>query len=421
MTGTLRRVLVRPPATDFSRWREYRWLAEPDAKRIADEHEGFRKTLEEAGAEVVVAAKAADQNPDAVYVFDPAFVTDAGAILLRPGKEARRSEVEALRADFEAAGVPIAAELTAPALAEGGDAFWLDERTLVVGLGYRTNEAGAAQLGAALPGVEVITVDLPHHLGREHCMHMLTLISPLDADLALVYLPLLPVRLVELLEERGIDLVEVPDEEFKSMACNVLALGPRKALALEGNPETRRRMEAAGVDVRVYTGRGALSQGRRRAYVPDPSPVTRLSTRSTASAGVSARSIPSSSQPGSRTTTGRPSRIANPISARVPQLPPTAITASPEPATARLRACPMPVTTAWSIHSFASARLLPGRMPIVVPPAFFAPRAAAAITSPRPPVTTVQPRSASRRPTSSARASCSEPLPITETWITGRW
>jgi N-dimethylarginine dimethylaminohydrolase len=261
MTNTLRRVLVRPPGTDFSRWREYGWLAEPDAKRIADEHEGFRKTLEEAGAEVIVAAKAPDRNPDAVYVFDPAFVTDAGAILLRPGKELRQGEVEALRADFEAAGIPIAVELTEPALAEGGDAFWLDERTLVVGLGYRTNEAGAAQLGAALPGVEVITVDLPHHHGRDHCMHMLTLISPLDEDLALVYLPLLPVRLVELLEERGIGLVEVPGEEFATIGCNVLALGPRKALALDGNPETRRRMEAAGVDVRVYQGEELSRKG----------------------------------------------------------------------------------------------------------------------------------------------------------------
>ena len=261
MTGTLRRVLVRPPVTDFSRWREYGWLAEPDAKRIAAEHEGFRNRLEEAGAEVVVAPKAADRNPDAVYVFDPAFVADAGAILLRPGKEPRQGEVDALRADFEAAGITVAAELTEPALAEGGDAFWLDERTLVVGLGYRTNEAGAAQLGAALPGVEVITVDLPHYLGQEHCMHMLTLISPLDDDLALVYLPLLPVRLVELLEERGIGLVEVPDEEFATMGCNVLALGPRKALALDGNPETRRRMEAAGVDVRVYQGEELSRKG----------------------------------------------------------------------------------------------------------------------------------------------------------------
>lgn len=261
MTAPLRRVLVRPPGTDFSRWREYGWLAEPDPKRIAEEHEGFCAGLEEAGAEVVAAARAADLNPDAIYVFDPTFMTDAGAILLRPGKEARRGEVDAMKVDFEAAGVTVAAELTEPALAEGGDAFWLDERTLVVGLGYRTNEAGAAQLGAALPDVEVITVDLPHHHGRAHCMHMLTLISPLDADLALVYLPLLPVRLVELLEKRGVELVEVPDEEFESIGCNVLALGPRKALALEGNPETRRRMEAAGVDVRTYTGEELSRKG----------------------------------------------------------------------------------------------------------------------------------------------------------------
>ena len=261
MTGTLRRVLVRPPGTDFSRWREYGWLAEPDARRIAEEHEGLREALEEAGAEVVVTKSARDGNPDAIYVFDPTIVADGGAILLRPGKEARRGEVEAMRADFEAAGVPIAAELNEPALAEGGDAFWLDERTLVVGLGYRTNEAGAEQLGAALPDVEVITVDLPHYHGRSHCMHMLTLISPLDADLALVYLPLLPVRLVELLEERGVELVEVPDDEFESIGCNVLALGPQKALALEGNPQTRRRMEAAGVDVLVYQGEELSRKG----------------------------------------------------------------------------------------------------------------------------------------------------------------
>ena len=261
MTAPLRRVLVRPPGTDFSRWREYGWLAEPDPKRIAEEHEGLRNALEESGAEVVVTESAGDGNPDAIYVFDPTIMAAAGAILLRPGKEARRSEVEAMRADFEAAGVPIAAELTEPGLAEGGDAFWLVEQTLVVGLGYRTNESGAAQLAAALPGVDVITVDLPHHHGRAHCMHMLTLISPLDADLALVYLPLLPVRLVELLAERGVDLVEVPDEEFESIGCNVLALGPRKALALEGNPETRRRMEAAGVDVRVYRGEELSRKG----------------------------------------------------------------------------------------------------------------------------------------------------------------
>jgi N-dimethylarginine dimethylaminohydrolase len=261
MTARLRRVLVRPPGTDFSRWQEYGWRSEPDAQRIAAEHEGLREALEAAGAEVVVAAPAADGNPDAVYVYDPAIVAEAGAILLRPGKEGRRGEIDSMRADFAAAGVPVAAELTEPAVAEGGDTLWLDERTLIVGLGYRTNEAGATQLAEALPDVEVITVDLPHYHGRSEVMHLMSLISPLDDDLALAYLPLMPVRLVELLEQRGIALVEVPDEEFESMGCNVLALGPRVALALDGNIETRRRMEAAGADVRVYEGEELSRKG----------------------------------------------------------------------------------------------------------------------------------------------------------------
>ena len=261
MTGPLRRVLVRPPGTDLSRWREYGWRGEPDSARIAEEHEGLRAALAEAGAEVVVATSATDGNLDAIYVYDPALIAGKGAILLRPGKIERRGEVAMMRTDFTAAGVPIAAELAEPALAEGGDTLWLDEQTLVVGLGYRTNEAGARQLDAALPGVEVTTVDLPHYHGPGEVMHLLSLVSPLDRDLALVYPPLMPVRLVELLHERGVEVVEVPDEEFESMGCNVLALAPRVALALDGNPETRRRLEAAGVDVRVYSGEELSRKG----------------------------------------------------------------------------------------------------------------------------------------------------------------
>jgi N-dimethylarginine dimethylaminohydrolase len=261
MTAPLRRVLVRPPGADLSRWREYGWRAEPDAARIAEEHKGLCAALQRAGAEVVVGEPPADGNVDAIYVFDPALVTDAGAILLRPGKEPRRDEVAAIRAEFEANRIPIAAELTAPALAEGGDTLWLDERTLVVGLGYRTNATGAAQIAVALPTVDVLTVDLPHHRGSGEVLHLLSLISPLDADLALVYLPLMPVRLVQLLEERGVRVIDVPDEEFESMGCNALALAPRVSLALDGNPETRRRMEAAGVDVRTYRGEELSRKG----------------------------------------------------------------------------------------------------------------------------------------------------------------
>ncbi len=252
MTAPLRRVLVRRPG-EVARWREFGWRSEPDRARIVDEHEGFVAALEAAGVEVVVGAPL-DSALDAIYVHDPAALTEAGAILLRPGKELRQVEVEAIEADFAAAGIGVIARLEPPATAEGGDMLWLDDRTLVVGRGYRTNDAGVDALRHALPDVDVIAVDLPHYHGRDEVMHMLSLISPLADDLAVVYLPLMPVRLVELLEERGVGFVEVPDEELESMACNVLALGPRRALTLDGNPETRRRLEDAGVEVTVYAG-----------------------------------------------------------------------------------------------------------------------------------------------------------------------
>jgi N-dimethylarginine dimethylaminohydrolase len=252
MTAPLRRVLVRRPG-GCEAWQEYGWRAEPDATRLAAEHEAFCAALADGGAEVVVAPPD-DANPDAVYVYDPALIANDGAVLLRPGKEGRREEPAQLAADLASAGVPVAARLEAPALVEGGDTVWLDERTLLVGLGYRTNGAGVDALAAALPSVDVLAFDLPHLHGPGEVLHLMSLLSPLDRDLAVAYPPLMPVRLVELLAERGVGLVEVPHEEFETMGPNVLALGPRVALALEGNDETRRRMERAGVDVRVYTG-----------------------------------------------------------------------------------------------------------------------------------------------------------------------
>jgi N-dimethylarginine dimethylaminohydrolase len=255
MTARLRRVLVRAPQTaDAALWKAYGWRGEPDPGEAAAEHEAFRALLADAGADVVLAETPHGPDPDAIYVYDPAIVADNGAILLRPGKEGRRGEPAAMGADFVEAGVPIAGQLDAPALAEGGDTVWLDDRTLLVGRGYRTNDEGIAALQELLPGVDVVAFDLPHYHGAGEVLHLMSFLSPLDVDLAAVYLPLMPVRLVEILQERGIRFVEVPDEEFETMGPNVLALGPRVALALEGNDETRRRMESAGVDVRVYKG-----------------------------------------------------------------------------------------------------------------------------------------------------------------------
>jgi dimethylargininase len=254
MTATLRRVLVRPPQpADAERWQEYGWRAEPDVAAAAAEHKALREILERAGAEVIV-AEGQRGNPDAIYAYDPLLVGERGAVLLRPGKDGRLREPSALEADLARAGVPVVAEIKRPGTIDGGDTLWLDRKTLLVGRGYRTNAEGVEQLAQAFSDAKVLSYDLPHWNGRAEVMHLMSLISPLDDDLALVYPRLAPVRLIELLNERGIEIVEVPDEEFETMGPNVLALGPRRALALEGNDETRRRMEAAGVEVVTYTG-----------------------------------------------------------------------------------------------------------------------------------------------------------------------
>jgi dimethylargininase len=260
--GTLERVYVRPPNTEaLSSWRAYGWHREPDPEAIASEHSAFRKALAAAGAEVVCGETAVDGDPDAVYAYDPVLMTPAGAIPLRPGKEGRRSEPHAALADLERAGVSVLKGIRPPGTAEGGDMFFLDEETLAVGRGYRTNDAGIEQLRALLPDVEVLAFDLPHLNGPAECLHLMSFISPLDTDLAVGYPPLMPVRLMEALADRGIELVEVPEEEFATMGPNVLALGGRRVIALDGNPETKRRMEAAGVDVRTYRGEEVSRNG----------------------------------------------------------------------------------------------------------------------------------------------------------------
>jgi N-dimethylarginine dimethylaminohydrolase len=251
----LRRVLVRSPRTaDLARWRAFGWLAEPDPALAAKQHDELCEILRSSGAQVEFAEVDVDGDPDALYVFDPAILSEAGSIVLRPGKAGRRPESAAVAADLRRLGVPVAFEMAAPATAEGGDTMWLDERTLLVGRSFRTNDAGIGALRRALPGIEVLAFDLPYRHGRHACLHLLSLLSPLDRDLVVAAVPLLPVRLVELLDERSVEIVPVPEEEFGTMGPNVLALAPRVALAVGGNPQTRRRIERAGVEVSVYEG-----------------------------------------------------------------------------------------------------------------------------------------------------------------------
>ncbi len=260
MVAKLRRVLVRrPEEAACGLWAEYGWRSPPDFAGLLAEHEELCSLLESSGAEVVVGAPV-PLGLDAIYTFDPAIVSRRGAIVLRPGKELRVVEAAASAEDLAAAGIPIVATLEPPATVDGGDTIWLDEQTLLVGRGYRTNAAGVAALREALPGVEVIEYDLPHFHGSAEVMHLLSLVSLVSPDVAVAYMPLMPVRLVQLLEDRGFRIVEVPDEEFETMGSNVLALEPGVTLALERNRETRLRLQRAGIEVLTYEGT-ELSKG----------------------------------------------------------------------------------------------------------------------------------------------------------------
>ncbi|MFT4038102.1 MAG: arginine deiminase family protein [Thermomicrobiales bacterium] len=258
MSAPLQRVIVRQPASPQgdAQWREFAYEHPIDEAVTAAEHAALRQTLAAAGVEVIAAGPDAEGLLDAMFAFDASIMSDAGAIVLRSGKDLRLPEADLATATYEALGIPVAGRIAAPGTVDGGDTVWLDAQTLAVGRSYRTNDEGIAQLRAILApqGVEVITTDLPHWRGPGECLHLMSFISPIAEKLAVVFLPMMPVPFVRELQARGWEFVEVPEEEFLTHGCNVLALAPRKVLVCEGSPITRGRLEAAGCEVLTYKG-----------------------------------------------------------------------------------------------------------------------------------------------------------------------
>jgi N-dimethylarginine dimethylaminohydrolase len=258
MVAPLQRVLVRRPDESFAVEDPVAWhyTARPDLGAAQAEHDAFTALLSAAGAEVEYHNAALPGLADAIFVHDPVIVTDAGAIILSMGKELRRGETDAIARCLERLDVPIHARLSGAARAEGGDLLWLDQHTLVAGIGFRTNIEGVRQLEAALTplGVNVLACELPYYTGPEACLHLMSLISLLDNNLAVVYPPLMSVPFWQELERRGVQMVICPEEEFLTMGTNVLALSPRECIMLEGNPITQERLEAAGCRVQTYRG-----------------------------------------------------------------------------------------------------------------------------------------------------------------------
>ena len=259
MVAPLRRVVMRRPgdamaAADPGRW-HYASAIDLGPARAA--HDAFAGALRVWGVEVLYHEEPLPEHADSVFVFDPALVTDAGAIHLRMGKELRRGEEEPLGRTLQACGVPLYGRLEGDARCEGGDTMWLDHDTLAVGRGFRSNAEGVSQLRGLLGplGIKVLDYDLPYFTGPEACLHLLSLISPVDVDLAVAYPPLMPTAFWEELRRRGVRLLEVPEDEFlHTQATNVLTVAPRRCIMLDGSPVTRQLLEEADCEVITFPG-----------------------------------------------------------------------------------------------------------------------------------------------------------------------
>lgn len=256
MFARLQTVMMRRPDATFGNADPSKWhyTSQPNLENAQREHDAFVQLLLNAGADVIYNDEALPDHADAIFTHDPSIVTNRGAIILNMGKPLRVGEENAHAAFYKRLGVPIYYTLSGDARAEGGDLLWLDEHTLAVGLGFRTNRAAVKQLREALPDVEVVPVELPYFMGEEACLHLMSFISVIGKKLAVAYLPLMPVPFYQWLRSRQYEFVEVPEKEFSSMGPNVLALEDRKCVMLEGNPITKARLEAAGCEVMTYVG-----------------------------------------------------------------------------------------------------------------------------------------------------------------------
>jgi len=261
MISPLSRVIVQAPAATMAEAEPELWHYADGLTRTAldSQHRDFIHRLEASGAEIITMDGTPDHLYDAIFTHDPSLVSNAGAVLLRMGKALRREEVDVHERLYDKLGIPILGRIESPGTVECGDCVWLNQHNLIVGRGFRTNQAGIEQLKTILEptGVAVHVFDLPVYSGEAACLHLMSLISMLDHDLALVYRPLLPVAFYRMLQEQDIQLIEAPQDEFETsgtLSLNVLALKPRHGIMVDGFPLTKSAMEAAGCTIETFNG-----------------------------------------------------------------------------------------------------------------------------------------------------------------------
>lgn len=261
--GNLKSVFIKGVSEAFvsdillqQNWKDLNYLSKPDFTLAVKEFQEFERLLAESGTDLHYFPQHDKVNIDSIYCRDAAIATDFGLIICNMGKPGRASEPQAEKEAFEMYQMKILGEIKAPGTLEGGDVCWLDEKTLAVGQTYRTNSEGIRQLGDYLApyGINILTVPLPHYKGPTDVFHLMSILSPVDKNLAVVYSHLMPIIFRNELKNRGYELIEVPDEEFESMGCNVLATAPRKCLLVKGNPKTKLALQNAGCEVLEYEG-----------------------------------------------------------------------------------------------------------------------------------------------------------------------
>lgn len=266
----LNTVFIKPAKNAFvseqvlkEQWRVHNFLDQPDYKTTLVEYDFFRKILQKNGATLYDFPFNKNASIDSIYCRDASIATNFGMIICNMGKETRISEPSAQLEIFKNNSIPILGIIESPGTLEGGDVAWLDEKTLAVGLTYRTNENGIKQLKKLLEpkGIEVLVAHLPHYKGTSDVFHLMSILSPVARNLAVVYSPLMPIKFRNELIKRKIKLIEVPDEEFESMGCNVLAIAPKECLMVEGNPKTQKALIKAGCKVTNYKGKNISVYG----------------------------------------------------------------------------------------------------------------------------------------------------------------
>ena len=237
-------------------WETLQYLSKPNFKKSLEEYAAFKTFFREKNISTCFFPINKKTKIDSIYCRDASIVTDFGIIICNMGKQGRIHEPYAQLEAYKMNNVNILGEIKFPGTLEGGDVAWLDQNTLAVGHTYRTNEEGISQLEGLLQpkGIEIIVVELPHYKGESDVFHLMSILSPVDKNLAVVYSPLMPIKFRNELLERGFQLVELPEQEFDSMGCNVLAVAPRDCLLVAGNPITRKLLEDAGASVHVYEG-----------------------------------------------------------------------------------------------------------------------------------------------------------------------